>query len=195
MGQDDPKYQQALETLRGIPAEDRKRAFATLKREREANEATTRDVQAPMPNSHWSKADLLQRLPNPSRGAYEQKILIPELTFVGVAKQPDFGEMLITFYPQDWTIELKSLKTYKDAFRESVVSYERIANVIYEDLMQVYVPERLRVMLRMRPRGGISSCLTIDSDWTIRGGKEQFRDWGSNVDHFGFETHTGQTLL
>jgi 7-cyano-7-deazaguanine reductase len=27
------------------------------------------------------------------------------------------------------------------------------------------------------PRGGISSKLTIDSDWKARGGKESFNDW------------------
>jgi 7-cyano-7-deazaguanine reductase len=195
MGQDDTNYEEALAALRSLSVEDRKRAFSTLKRAREDQMESERANLAPLPNTHWSKADLLQRLPNPSEGAYEQKILIPELTFVGVANQPDFGEMLITFYPQDWTIELKSLKTYKDAFRDSVVSYERIANVVYDDLRNVYEPERLRVMLRMRPRGGISSCLTIDSDWIIRGGKEQFKDWVRNVDHFGFESHTTQTIL
>ena len=27
------------------------------------------------------------------------------------------------------------------------------------------------------PRGGISSKLTIDSDWAARVGKERFKDW------------------
>ena len=63
------------------------------------------------------------------------------------------------------------------------------ANVIFEDLMQIYEPTRLRLMMRLRPRGGISSCLTIDSDWAIRGGNEQFRDWTDNTDVFGFNSH------
>ncbi|MCB9678721.1 MAG: 7-cyano-7-deazaguanine reductase [Alphaproteobacteria bacterium] len=140
-----------------------------------------------LPNAHWSKAHVLRRIPNPTGEAYEQKILMPEFTFVGTANQPDFGEVLLTFYPKQWTIELKSLKQYKDAFRDSMASYERLANVMYEDLMSVYDPIRLRVMMRLRPRGGISSCLTIDSDWSIRGGNEQFSDWQNNTDRFGFE--------
>ncbi len=32
------------------------------------------------------------------------------------------------------------------------------------------------------PRGGISSKLTIDSDWSVRGGKEIFKDWQNNED-------------
>lgn len=186
-GKDEPVYDQALELLRRLDPEARRRAFATVKREREnAVEQKVREQQT-LPNSHWSKAHLLQRIPNPTGDAYEQKILIPELTFVGTANQPDFGEVLITFYPGQWTIELKSLKQYKDAFRETMASYERLANVMFEDLAAVYAPLRLRLMMRLRPRGGISSCLTIDSDWRIRGGREEFNDWRDNTDRFGFE--------
>ncbi|MAA78910.1 MAG: 7-cyano-7-deazaguanine reductase [Deltaproteobacteria bacterium] len=126
--------------------------------------------------------------------AYEQKIYIPEFTFVGAINQPDFGELLLTFYPKEWTIELKSLKKYKDSFRDAPMSYERLANVMFDDLIQVYEPIRLRLMMRLRPRGGISSCLTIDSDWSIRGGKEEFRDWTSNTDRYGFQTHTAAKI-
>ncbi len=184
---DETLYDQVLEGLRTLPQDERRRAFATLKREREAREATTKKEAVELPNSHWSRRELLRRIPNPGEEAYEQKILIPEFTFLGVQSQPDFGEMLLTFYPCKWTIELKSLKVYKDAFRGAVVSYERLCNVVYEDLMTTYEPVRIRLMMRLRPRGGISSCLTIDSDWTIRGGKEQFIDWRGNTDRFGFE--------
>jgi 7-cyano-7-deazaguanine reductase len=37
------------------------------------------------------------------------------------------------------------------------------------------------------PRGGISSKLTIDSDWKIRGGKEQFNDWQIVEDEWSVE--------
>ena len=50
---------------------------------------------------------------------------MPEFTFLGVINQPDFGEVLLTFYPNEWTIELKSLKVYKDSFRNKPISYER----------------------------------------------------------------------
>ena len=191
---DGTAYDEALALLRQLDPEDRKRAFAALKREREAeNESRVRELEH-LPNSHWSKAHLLQRIANPTGEAYEQKIFIPELTFVGTANQPDFGEVLLTFYPSQWTIELKSLKVYKDAFRTSLASYERLANVMFEDMKTVYAPLRLRLMMRLRPRGGISSCLTIDSDWKIRGGQEQFNDWRDNTDRFGFEVR-GSTQI
>lgn len=177
----------ALQAMRELEVEDRKKVFATLRRERQAEEAAERETLKQLPNEHWSKHHLLRRIPNPTGDAYEQKVFIPEFTFVGTMNQPDFGEVLLTFYPRNWTIELKSLKEYKDAFRDSMASYERLANVMYEDLMGVYEPTRLRVMMRLRPRGGISSCLTIDSDWSIRGGNEQFSDWKNNTDRFGFD--------
>ena len=189
MHPDDIAYEQALEVLRGIHPDQRKKAFAQLRSERQEVEKRQEEEIRLLPNSHWSKAHLLSRIPNPTSDAYEQKVLIPEFTFVGVKSQPDFGEMLLTFYPGKWTIELKSLKVYKDGFRDSVVSYERLCNVVYEDLLAVYEPIRLRCMMIMRPRGGISSCLTIDSDWKIRGGREMFNDWGANTDRFGFEVH------
>lgn len=57
------------------------------------------------------------------------------------------------------------------------MSYERLINIFYEHLVEVYEPERLRLVMVFNPRGGISSKLTIDSDWLVRGGEEKFKDW------------------
>ena len=187
MSQED--FNKALEQLRHLSIDERKQAFATLKKERIEAEGRSRKESTELPNSHFSQAHLLEKIPNPGNAAYEQKILMPEFTFLGVINQPDFGEVLLTFYPNEWTIELKSLKVYKDAFRNKPISYERLSNVMFEDIMSVYKPTRLRLMMRLRPRGGISSCLTIDSDWKIRGGKEEFGDYVNNTDQFGFVTH------
>ena len=120
--------------------------------------------------------DALKALPH-SGGAIELKHKAPEVTFLGVNDQPDFATLYITMYPQKSVIELKSLKEYLYQWRNVVVSYERFLDVVFEHLMAVYKPVRLRLTLETRPRGRISSKLTIDSDWTIRGGKEEFRDW------------------
>ena len=120
---------------------------------------------------------ILRAIPNPSKGAYEVKIKIPECTFLGVHDQPDFSTLYITFYPKKKVIELKSLKHYIYQLRDIIVSYERLINIIYDHLMEVYEPERMRIVMVFNPRGGISSKLTIDSDWKVRGGEEQFKDW------------------
>ena len=89
-----------------------------------------------------------------------------------------------TFYPGDKVIELKSLKEYFFAFRSQIYSYERIINVIYDDMMKAYEPARLRLVMTCNPRGGISSKLTVDSDWSARGGEENFQDWIGQADEW-----------
>jgi len=125
----------------------------------------------------WSDNSLLKSIQNPSIKAYEIKIKNPEITFLGAYDQPDFASIYITFYPDKKVIELKSLKHYFFQFREKHFSYERLINVIYDDLSEVYKPYRMRVVMVFNPRGGISSRLTIDSDWKARGGNEEFSDW------------------
>jgi 7-cyano-7-deazaguanine reductase len=126
----------------------------------------------------WGDVDptILKSLPH-DMGPIELKHKIPEVTFLGVKDQPDFAELFITMYPKQRQIELRSLKEYVYSWRNVVVSYERFLDTVFSHLMEVYEPVRLRVVLLTRPRGGISSKLTVDSDWAIRGGKEQFRDW------------------
>ena len=74
------------------------------------------------------------------------------------------------------------MKQYSYHLRDIVVSYERLINIVYDHLMEVYDPHRLRIVMICNPRGGISSKLTIDSDWAVRGGEEKFNDWNKNED-------------
>jgi len=139
---------------------------------------TTEESKKKNKKRSWAKnREILKSIPNPTRDAYEIKMKIPELTFEGVRGQPDFAHLYITFYPGDKIIELKSLKEYFFAFRSQLYSYERIINVIYDDMLAVYEPARLRLVMTCNPRGGISSKLTVDSDWGARGGKDIFKDW------------------
>jgi 7-cyano-7-deazaguanine reductase len=126
---------------------------------------------------------ILKAIPNPSSGAYEIKIKIPEFTFLGVSSQPDFATMYLTFYPGNKVIELKSVKEYVYQLRNIIVSYERLINIFYDQLMEVYEPDRMRIVMICNPRGGISSKLTIDSDWKARGGEEKYKEWaGGNLE-------------
>jgi 7-cyano-7-deazaguanine reductase len=122
----------------------------------------------------WNSIDgaVLKSLPNAARG-YEQYINIPEFTFLGVANQPDFGIIKLWFYGKDTTIELKSLKLYLLQYRDTIISYERCLDVFYKHMMAAYDPDRLRIEIEFRPRGGISSILTVDSDWGHLGGTDK----------------------
>ncbi len=125
----------------------------------------------------WSDPNLLKSIDNPSDKTYEIKIKCPEITFLGKKDQPDYAHAFINMHPGDQVIELKSLKQYLHQFRNKVISYERLINVIYDDLLTVYKPQRLRLMMELHPRGGILSRLTIDSDWKSRGGKDLYKQW------------------
>lgn len=122
----------------------------------------------------WKHIDgsILKSLPNAAQG-YEQKIRIPEFTFLGAAQQPDFGVITIWFYGKDKTIELKSLKEYIYQYRDIIVSYERLMDVMYKQMMEVYDPDRIRIEIEFMPRGGISSKMTADSDWGHLGGTDK----------------------
>lgn len=132
----------------------------------------------------WSDPTILSALRNPASNAQEINHKIPELTFLGAENQPDFGIMYINFYPGETIIELKSLKLYIVDFRNRKISYERLIDTFFKDLIAVYNPKRLRIVAIFNPRGGISSKIIMDSDWGILGGKEVFKNWTSYVDEW-----------
>ena len=134
-----------------------------------------------MNKKQWSDSTLLKSLKNPSNKSYEIKIKSPEITFLGVKNQPDFAKLFIIFYPNEKIIELKSLKIYLQQFRNTIISYERLINVVYDDLIETYNAKRLRIVIEFNTRGGISSKLTIDSDWKDRGGNEEYKGWIEDV--------------
>lgn len=135
---------------------------------------TTPNTAAP---KVWSNPSLLKSFKNPSTSGTELNFKTDELTFLGRSGQPDHAEVEITLYPAQTVIELKSLKEYFVDFRMRVISYERILEVVYQDLLSTYQPVRLRLTMTFNTRGGIRSRDIIDSDWKIRGGKEEFKDW------------------
>lgn len=111
----------------------------------------------------WSDSSILKSLKNPSQKKYVITMTNPEVTFLGVPGQPDFAVVRIELTPDKLIIELRSLKEYFFDFRQRVLSYERLINVVFEDLMVVYGPKHLRITMNCNPRGGISSELVVDS--------------------------------
>ena len=106
---------------------------------------------------------VLKKIINPALEPYEIEIDAPEFTFYGAKNQPDYATINITMIPEKSIIELKSLKVYLQQYRNQIASYERVINVIYDDLIHVYKPKRLLIEMKFRPRGGITSKLAIDS--------------------------------
>ena len=109
------------------------------------------------------KRSILKKISNPTSEPYEIEINAPEFTFFVAKNQPDYGTINIKMIPSAQVIELKSFKIYLQQFRNLVLSYERVINLIYDDLVKVYKPNRLIITIEFNQRGGISSKLTIDS--------------------------------
>jgi len=117
-----------------------------------------------------SDKTILKSLKNPSYWKYEIKSICPEVTFIGhkntnsKEEQPDFAEIHVTMIPDRKIIELKSLKLYFQHFRNVLISYEHLLNIVYEDIMEIYEPFYLEIYIKTNPRGGIYSELVRSSD-------------------------------
>jgi 7-cyano-7-deazaguanine reductase len=79
-----------------------------------------------------------------------------------VTGQPDFGEILIEYTPDQLCIELKSLKFYMQSFRNQGIFYERLTNDILDDLVAACKPKWMRVTSKFTPRGGISTDVCVE---------------------------------
>ena len=111
-----------------------------------------------------SNKEILKSLKNPSTNRYMIKSVCSEVTFIGHKgefDQPDFAEVHVTMIPYKKIIELKSLKLYFQQFRGFLVSYERLINIIFEDINEVYDPMELKIYMKTNARGGIYSELTV----------------------------------
>jgi 7-cyano-7-deazaguanine reductase len=104
----------------------------------------------------------LETFPNPQPGRdYEIVIRCPEFTSVcPKTGLPDFGEIRITYTPDERCIELKSLKYYLVDFRQKGIFYEAVTNQILYDLVAACSPRRMTVVGDFTARGGITTAVT-----------------------------------
>jgi len=104
----------------------------------------------------------LETFPNPRPGReYEIDIRCPEFTSVCPRTGlPDFGEIRITYVPDELCLELKSLKLYLIEFRNKGVFYEDVTNQILDDLVAAIRPRRMTVVGDFSARGGIKTEVT-----------------------------------
>ena len=79
-----------------------------------------------------------------------------------VTSQPDLSTIEITYVPDQWCVETKSLKLYLWGFRQRAVFAEALAAEIAAEVMATARPHRVRVDLTQRPRGGIVVSATAE---------------------------------
>ena len=98
--------------------------------------------------------------PRPDRD-YEITIRNPEFTSMcPKTGLPDFGEITITYVPDQTCVELKALKYYFLEFRNLGMFYEAVTNKILDDLVAVCAPRRMTVTGAFTARGGITTTVT-----------------------------------
>jgi 7-cyano-7-deazaguanine reductase len=105
----------------------------------------------------------IETFPNPRPGRdYEIAIACPEFTSVcPKTGLPDFGEIRITYVPDELCVELKSLKLYLVEYRNQGIFYEQVTNQILDDLVSACRPRRMTVVGDFTPRGGIKTAVSV----------------------------------
>jgi 7-cyano-7-deazaguanine reductase len=89
---------------------------------------------------------------------YEIEIILPEYTAIcPKTGLPDFGTIYVEYVPDQWCLELKSLKEYITAYRNLGIFYENAINRMLQDLVAACKPVSMRIRGEFTPRGGIQS--------------------------------------
>jgi len=92
--------------------------------------------------------------------SYEITISIPEFTSVCPRSGfPDFGTITIRYVPNQWCVELKSLKMYILAYRNLGIFYENAVNRILRDFVKASKPIKAVVTGEFNVRGGMKSVI------------------------------------
>jgi 7-cyano-7-deazaguanine reductase len=103
---------------------------------------------------------------------YEITVSIPEFTSVCPrTRQPDFGTITIRYTPDQWCVELKSLKMYILAYRNLGIFYENAVNRILRDFVKASKPMQAVVTGEFNVRGGMKSM--IEASYPPRGAQRK----------------------
>lgn len=105
----------------------------------------------------------LERFANRTRHRrYEVNFSCPEFTCLCPKTGfPDFAKILIRYVPDEWCVELKSLKLYINKFRDEGVFHEDVTNRIADDLIKLMDPHELDVTADFNVRGNIHTVVTV----------------------------------
>jgi len=105
------------------------------------------------------KMPKIEVLPNQFKG-YKITIVIPEYTSLCPRTGlPDAGTITIEYEPDNYFVELKSLKYYILAYRNLGIFYENAVNRILKDFVKAIKPQWAIVRGEFNMRGGIESIV------------------------------------
>jgi len=96
---------------------------------------------------------------------YTIEFTCPEFTCVCPRSGfPDFATIYITYSPDKFCVELKSLKLYINQFRNEKVFHEDVTNRILDDLVNIIEPKKITVKADFTVRGNIHTVVTATHD-------------------------------
>ena len=101
---------------------------------------------------------VLEKIPNAhSENDYFIKFNCPEFTSLcPKTGQPDFATINISYIPDQYIVESKSLKLYLFSYRNHGDFHEDCVNMIMKDLIKLLSPRYIEVWGKFFPRGGLS---------------------------------------
>lgn len=77
-----------------------------------------------------------------------------------VTNQPDWAHIDVTYEPDQWLVESKSMKLYLETFRETGIFHEHLVQRILEDFVEQIEPVTCEVTANFNTRGGIAISVT-----------------------------------
>lgn len=109
------------------------------------------------------KKSRLEPWENPYPGRdYRIEISFPEFTCLCPRSgYPDFATIQISYVPNKYVVELKSLKLYLNAFRDEHISHEAVTNMIFDDLKKAVKPRSLEVVGDFNVRGNVKTVIRV----------------------------------
>jgi 7-cyano-7-deazaguanine reductase len=105
----------------------------------------------------------LDVVPNPHQDRdYEISVTVPEFTCLcPKTGQPDFATIRIRYIPDQFIVELKSLKLYIWSYRNEGAFHEDVTNRILNDLVAACRPRWMEVVGDWNIRGGIKTVVSV----------------------------------
>ena len=106
----------------------------------------------------------LERFPNRTKvRRYTIEFTCPEFTCLCPRSGfPDFATIRIKYIPDQWCVELKSLKLYINSFRDQHVFHEDVTNNIIQDLIDLLSPHEIQVVGDFTVRGNIHTVVSAE---------------------------------
>jgi 7-cyano-7-deazaguanine reductase len=93
---------------------------------------------------------------------YVVEITFPEFTCLCPRSgYPDFATIKIRYIPNEYIVELRSLKHYLNSYRDKYMTHEEATNRIYEDLKKILKPRFLEVIGDFNVRGGLKTTVKV----------------------------------